>query len=319
MAQGPTGMHTDTKPRGAYMVASPVAPWSRGLPTIPSVRLLHHDKEESMRPELMYYETMAVQWVSEGISRFFQGIGYQCFSDTVQEIKEAIVPLDRIYAASGRNQFLVFALQFKSPYRRNELLCWKIDQQQQRLLVHDYFSRFIWYCFPFMKDLVSWKNALFHSHFVCPSICKDDLRWFIWDDYFLYFFPGRGGCNEFLGQLRNLPCGEMPYQALEPRLRRGYESKWNFTMNYDSWGTLFYKLMTSQIGFVIKDDSDFGKMKDHLYGTNVPPIKDQAIIISLDIVNKTLRTIILLSPPPRGPDADRGDNDGLFPFKCIDG
>lgn len=269
-----------------------------------------------MAMRLLYYETMAVQWVSEGLSKFFRDIGYTVVSDTVQEIKEAFVPLDRMYGARKGNELLMFALQFKAPYQRSDVLCWRLTESQHATLSQDYFSRFIWYCFPYMKEMASWQNALFHSHFVCPAICNHRVNWFIWDDYFLYFHPGGGGCNMFLEKLRQLPCGPLPYRALDPKLRRGLKSGWNFTMNYDSWGSLFYKLLRSQVGFAVRNDGDYRKFVDHIGGDRDRPLDDQGIIITVDLVNRIIQAINVMGGPPPSSQDDQGGN--LFPIEPLE-
>jgi hypothetical protein len=240
---------------------------------------------------------MAVQWVSDGLSRFFDDIGYRMVANTVQEIKEALVPLDRIYAARGADELLVFALQFKSPYKRSDLLAWRLDPRQHQTLSQDYFSRFIWYCFPYMKDVSSYRNALYHSHFVCPSICDHTVNWFMWDDYFMYFYPGGGGCNEFLERLRHLPCGPIRHRTLDRKLRRAFRSGWNYTMNYDSWGSLFYKLLRSEVGFAVKSKSDYKELVRHIGSGDVRPLDDQAIVLTVDVVNHLIETVNVVGGP----------------------
>jgi hypothetical protein len=266
-----------------------------------------------MRPTLLYYETMAVQWVSDGLSRFFDDIGYRMVADTVQEIREALVPLDRIYAARRNNELLVFALQFKAPYQRGDIICWKLSANQHSTLSQDYFSRFIWYCFPFMKQITSHRNALYHSHFVCPSICQHRVNWFMWDDYFLYFYPGGGGCNRFLEQLRDLPCGPVPYRILDTKLRRASRNRWNYTMNYDSWGSLFYKLLRSEVGFAIRSDADYEDLVRHIGGGDIRPLDDQAIIITVDIVNRTIDAINVIAAPRESQEFS--EEGGMFPME----
>jgi hypothetical protein len=51
---------------------------------------------------------MSVQWVSDGLNRFFKNIGFNFFYNTVQEVSEALVPLDRIYAAKKASKLLFF-------------------------------------------------------------------------------------------------------------------------------------------------------------------------------------------------------------------
>ncbi len=75
-----------------------------------------------MKRKPIYYETMSVQWVSNGLNRFFKNIGFNFFYNTVQEVSEALVPLDRIYAAKKGSKLLLFALQFKTPYRRKDVI-----------------------------------------------------------------------------------------------------------------------------------------------------------------------------------------------------
>jgi len=245
----------------------------------------------------IYYETMSVQWISEGLSQFFRDIGYHLVSNTVQEVREALVPLDRIYAARKGRKLLLFALQFKTPYRRKDVICWKLDPSQHRILTNEYFSRFIWYCLPFMKNISSWKNILYHSLFINPRLCEMEVRWFIWDDYFLYFYPGGGGCNRFLEELRHLPCGRIPISVLDKKLSRSSKSQWNYAINYDSWGTLFYKLLNSEVGFAIESKADYDDLRRHLYGENVQPIKDETIIITVDVVNQTVDAINIAGGP----------------------
>ncbi|MBF0344589.1 MAG: hypothetical protein HQL06_10210 [Nitrospirae bacterium] len=81
--------------------------------------------------------------------------------------------MDRIYAAKKGSELLLFALQFKVPYSRKDIICWAIDPIQHKALANDYFSRFIWYCFPFIKEVNSYKNILYHSLFVNPQICPE--------------------------------------------------------------------------------------------------------------------------------------------------
>lgn len=267
-------------------------------------------------PKLLYYETMAVQWVSDGLSRFFDEIGFRMVANTVQEIREAIVPLDRIYAARRNKELLVFALQFKAPYQRRDIICWKLDSGQHRTLSQEYFSRFIWYCFPFMKEISSYRNALYHSHFVCPSICQHSIKWFMWDDYFLHFYPGAGGCNQFLEQLRQLPCGSIPYRILDHKLQRAHRSHWNYTMNYDSWGSLFYKLLHSDVGFAIRGVSDFQEMLNHIGGGNVRPLDNRAIIMAIDLVNKSVDAVNVIAGP-RETTEDNQDEE-TFPMESLE-
>jgi hypothetical protein len=273
-----------------------------------------------MRPKMIYYETMAVQWVSEGMSRFFEELGYKVISNTVQEKKEAYVPLDRIYAAKKQNTLLLFALQFKTPYQRNDVICWRTDPTQHEKLSSKYFSQFIWYCFPFMKEMASWKNALHHSHFVCPSICSDIINWFIWDDYFLYFYPGRGGCRKFVDELRSIPCGNIPYDILNNKLARVSKSGWNYTMNYDSWGSLYYKLLRSEMGYSIRNKLDWEKLMDNVKNENKHiddpiPCEKEAIIILLDVINKTVDAVNIIS----GPECIELANDNIEWFPITEG
>lgn len=269
-----------------------------------------------MNNKLLYYETLSVQWVSEGLNQFFRNIGYNFFSNTVQEIKEALVPLDRIYAAKKGNRILLFALQFKSPMKRDDIICWKISPDQHKMLTKEYFSKFIWYCLPFMKEIGSWKNILYHTLFINPKICTHELRWFIWDDYYLYFYPGGGGCKRFLEQLRYLPCGPVPIKSIDEKLKKAVNSNWNFAINYDSWGTLYYKLLSGELGFMIENDSDYTKVKKHISGQDFGPLKDEAIIIVIDIVNQTVDTINIVSSPKSYEDLDNSDD--IFPYKMID-
>ena len=255
-----------------------------------------------MKRKLIYYETMSVQWISEGLRRFFEDIGYKFISNTVQEIKEALVPLDRIYVARKERKLLLFALQFKTPYRRQDIICWKVDPDQHRILSGEFFSRFIWYCLPFMKNISSWKNILYHSLFVNPQlcICRPPVRWFIWDDYFLYFYPGLDPCNRFLEEFQNLRfhygCIPIPISIPDKKLSKASKSQWNYVISYDSWGTLFYKLLSSEVGFAVESQSDYDAFKRHIYGEK-DTIKEEAIIIVVDVIEQTVSAINIISKP----------------------
>jgi hypothetical protein len=266
-----------------------------------------------MSKKLLYYETMSVQWISEGLGNFFKEIGYTFFSNTVQEINEAFVPLDRIYSAKKGNNFLLFALQFKTPYTKNDLFYWKIDPNQHKLLREEYFSKFIWYCLPFMKNINSYRNILFHSLFVNPMICTHDLKWFIWDDYYLYFYPGGGGCNRFLDQLRHLPCGNIPIKIIDKKLDIAFRSQWNFAINYDSWGSLYYKLLNSEVGFTVRNKQDYDDFIKHIKGFDYPTIDENAIIIAVDTVNQTINAIGI-NGNLKEYDNDE-DQEDIFPLK----
>jgi hypothetical protein len=163
-----------------------------------------------------------------------------------------------------------------------------------------------------MKNISSWKNILYHSLFVNPQLCKDHLRWFIWDDYFLYFYPGGGGCNRFLEELRHLPCGRIPIAILDDKLRRASQNHWNYAINYDSWGSLYYKLLSGELGFSIENDSDYEDLSRHISGKNIRPLRDEAIIIAVDIVGQTVDTINVVGGSQ---DIDElKDDDDLFPL-----
>jgi hypothetical protein len=168
-----------------------------------------------------------------------------------------------------------------------------------------------------MKDISSYKNALYHSHFVCPSICTHPIKWFMWDDYFLYFYPGGGGCNRFLSELRELPCGPMPYKILDSKLKKAQKNNWNYTMNFDSWGSLFYKLLRNQIGFTIDSDSDFDDFNFHMSGkNNISPIRRDAVILAIDVINQTVNAINIIAKPQ--PSQGKDFFDGLFPIDDSD-
>lgn len=269
-----------------------------------------------MKRRPIYYETMSVQWISESLSRFFKDIGYNFLSNTVQEVNEALVPLDRIYAAKKGKRLLLFGLQFKTPYRRKNVICWKVDPSQHQTLTNEYFSKFIWYCLPFMKNISSWKNILYHSLFVNPRVCENNLKWFIWDDYFLYFYPGGGGCNRFLEELRHLPCGRIPIRILDSKLRIASKNRWNYSINYDSWGTLFYKLLNAEVGFSVKTDADYDDLRKHISGEHVRPLKDEAIIIAVDVVNQTVDAISIVGFQEI---EDLKDSEDLFPLSLEEG
>jgi hypothetical protein len=262
-----------------------------------------------MATRLLYLETMAVQWVSEGLGRFFSNQGFHFYSDTVGEKKEAKVPLDRIYAAKKGRELFIFAFQFKAPYKKGDFLGWKLDSVQQSNLACDFYSRFIYYCFPYMKNPSEWKNILYLSHFVNPNICPGPINWFIWDDYFLYFYPGQGGCNNVIENFMPLPCIGRPLPLIDRKLRAAHNSKWNYALNYDSWGSLYYKLSSGEYGFILSDDNSYEKAGRFLSGENAENLDDKAIIILMDVVEKTVNAINIIGRSTQETDEE------AFPFE----
>lgn len=103
-----------------------------------------------------------VDWVIDGIRRYFEDRGYVVLTYSVGQVKEKDFPADRVFAVGNK----LVGLQFKRP--SSEASPWKheiLPHQHSDILE----SRWVYYCLPCFTDPTMQKIALYHSRFVRGS------------------------------------------------------------------------------------------------------------------------------------------------------
>lgn len=244
----------------------------------------------------IYYESVAVDWVSQGISDFFSRIGYSVCYDTVGERREKEIPLDRIYVAGSRKSSLIFALQFKAPYANKNSLYWKINAHQNHLLRKHH--GFIWYAFPYFHETYYYQNAIQLTHFLDPVLLCESASRIHWDKYALYSLSAEEEQRKLLTHLNAFKKEFIPVE-FQKNLKLASKRKYGMVIPYDSWGTFYYKLLNRLVGFKMDSDDgicNFGEALKACLKESIEIDKETAMmILSLNEVEKIVNIISVIT------------------------
>jgi hypothetical protein len=249
------------------------------------------------------FETMYVEWTVRRMVDHFERSGFSVYTDTVQEIAEAQVPLDRILRVSGKDGVRVFAFQFKAPEIRRRYLVWRVASSawraQLELLREPRHRGWIWYALPFFTEHQNHLHALHLCHFVPPATLCDKAMFIAWNGEVLFHFP----CTA----PRDLAGSELPFavgshsgnvelfeRTIEVRPRARQVCADPLLNVKESWGTLLQRLERSQFGLAVRRPED-------LFATpNDPPdhpLNGPGCALAIDTIHRVLSVISLMVPP----------------------
>jgi hypothetical protein len=249
------------------------------------------------------FETMYVEWTVRRMVDHFERSGFSVYTDTVQEIAEALVPLDRILGVAGKNGVRVFAFQFKAPEVRRGSLVWRVASSswhaQLDLLREARHRGWIWYALPFFTQHSDHMHALHLCHFVPPATLCDKARFIAWNGEVLFHFP----CTA----PRDLAGSELPFavgshsgnvelfeRTIEVRPRARQVCADPLLNVKESWGTLLQRMERSQFGLVVRRPEDLlatpDDPPDH-------PLDGPGCALAIDTIRRVVSVISLMVPP----------------------
>jgi hypothetical protein len=149
-----------------------------------------------------------IEWVMDGIRRYFEDRGYVVLTYSVGQVKEKDFPVDRVFAVGNK----IVGLQFKRP--STETWPWKheiLPHQHSDILK----SKWVYYCLPCFADLSMQKIALFHSRFVrgseAPIENLENARYVNWGA----FAEGIIGCWHGLDLTENVKFSDIIREIVE--------------------------------------------------------------------------------------------------------
>lgn len=258
------------------------------------------------------FETMYVEWTVRGIVDYFKEAGFSVYSDTVQEIAEAKVPIDRVLAVTGGEGVRVFAFQFKAPEIRGGHIFWRLATSRWRnqldLMRDPRYRSWIWYALPYFTKHTDQIHALHLCHFVPPGTLCEKVNFICWNGEILFHFP----CNI----PRDLAGSEMPLSLGNhcghvELFKRTIEIRPNarqvcgdplFNIK-ESWGTLLKRMEQNQFGLQVKESGEIISDENENAGH---PLHGPGCAIALDTIRRVVGVVSLMLPPikPEPDDID---------------
>ncbi|RJP46468.1 MAG: hypothetical protein C4548_02645 [Desulfobacteraceae bacterium] len=258
-----------------------------------------------MIPEALYTD-----WVSKNIADFFSNNGYRVRYSAVSQPVEATFPFDRFYSFQGADSpICIFALQFKSPKRRQkDLAIFSIDSVQLGKLQNASFRDWVWYALPYFTVPDFQQSALHFVNFTrplqIPNLKNHDPCSLRWHPPFMMLEFGKEAHPEpkELEMYKVFDGFAPPGLALTRRACTVFpDGTLRYEVPHVSWGELVNLLLTLKGGrYLLKqhDIEDFiAQMK------NIPVRIQNSIIGALDLIKRTIELLVVL------PDEGGGSND----------
>ncbi len=263
------------------------------------------------------FETMYVEWTVRGMVDFFRTSGFLVYTDTVQEVAEARVPIDRILGVAGREGVHVFAFQFKAPDVRSGHLVWRVASStscaQLELMRAPKFRDWIWYALPYFTSHNDHQHALHLCHFVPPATLCETTRFVAWNGEVLSHFP----CTS----PKDLSTSELPFvvgrhngevnlyrRTIEIRSRAHRVCADPMLNVRESWGTLLQRMEHGQFGFKVKKSEDWTPKPDD---DHPGPLQGAGSILAINTVRRVVGVISMMLPPCSQTDGADVDDQTL--------
>jgi hypothetical protein len=246
-------------------------------------------------------EALYVHNVSAGIEDFLRDEGFHVITEMVSQIKEAKVPCDVAIGAKRQSDILIFGLQFKRPYRSrgSSTVGWRLTQPQLSNLQKEWVGKWIWYALPWDINIARGRRWLWMCHFVSPLHIPRDSKALTWDLYRLYsqnkWFPSKHICETIIivkHMIEPLECYHLPssscssLQSLKKSITRNLCPCVTIP-DYDSWGTLYQKLLNRTVGIFVPREEDAEDAIKRALGSAIElEAITEGIIMVIDMVKR---------------------------------
>jgi len=239
-------------------------------------------------PEVLY-----VHHVSAGIEDFLRGEGFHVITEMVSQIKEARVPCDVAIGAKRRSDILIFGLQFKRPFRRrrDNVVSWQLTQPQLSNLQKEEIGRWVWYALPWDIDIAKGRRWLWMCHFISPFHIPRNSKALVWDFYRLYSKSDCYQSHHYYVLICAEECRHYNYHLKYEQLLKRSLTK-NLCpcvsiLGYDSWGTLYQKLLNHMVGIFVPQGEDAEvAIKEALRSAEESKVITEGIIMIIDLVQR---------------------------------